>query len=326
MGRLDDAESTLRRLIAKEPKDVDTLISLGQVLMQGTRFSDAAEVLKKAQGLEPQNFDVQLNLARCFARSDQVDPAIGMLEVLQAHESHAYEASMELARLHERMGKNAKAADAIQVALNNLPLAAGFKRDTLVEAMAEMRSRPAVVSRDLSQPTWRDLVNDLENSAEAERRLAAVRIIESIPFHHEDMDKAVLRAMYDKDATVRTIALRVTTNWWRAAGQLTDPRFMSILDGMLMDRAQVVRAMAAWSLGESDHPSAVPILIGRLAEQSEYPFAEIHRSLNRLTFAYIEVDIDEPMVPERMERLRNQWRAWYSANEQQYRRYKREPK
>jgi tetratricopeptide (TPR) repeat protein len=323
MGRLEDAEATLRRILAKEPNDVDSWIALGQVLMQSTRFSDAADVLRRAEQLEPNNGDVKLNLARCFGRSDQIEAAIPMLESLVSMPSHAYEGAMELARLHERMGQNAKAADALQIALTNLPLAAAFNRDKLVEAMAEMRARPAVVKRDANQKSWRDLVNDLQNSVEPEKRREAVKIIERLPFRHVDLDAVVLNALRDKDAVVRTIALRVITNWWQEAGQLADPKFLSILSLLAKDSTSTVRAMAVWALGKSDHPAAVPHLIELLPERNDYVFGELHKSLNRLTFGYIEVDSDEAMTSARMDRLAQSWKAWFSANEAQYRRFMR---
>lgn len=326
MGRLDDAEATLRRILARDQNDVDTWISLGQVLMQSGRYGDAVDVLKRSQQLAPDKAEVQLSLARCYARTDQVDLAIATLSTLLRDPSAAYEAGVELAAIYERMGKNAEAADALQIALDNLPLSAGGNRDRLLQALTDLRSRPAYAPRDPNQKSWRDLVQDLEHGVEAERRRGAIRIIGRLPFRHMEIEQAVLKALYDKDSVVRTLALRTVATWWSEAGQLADSQIVNILGLLMKDLAPTVRGMAAWALGQSGYAGAVPILVENLAERNSYVFGEIHRSLNHLTFAYVEVDSDEEMTPERMARLAGTWQKWFQDNEHQYRRFRREPR
>jgi hypothetical protein len=56
-------------------------------------------------------------------------------------------------------------------------------------------------------------------------------------------------------------------------------------------------------------------------ENDPYAFRQLHRALNRLSFAYIGIPLEGELDAERMEALIRDWRAWYAANTIQFRKY-----
>ena len=323
MGRLEDSESTLRRLLARDRADLDTWISLGQVLMRGGKYARAGEVLEEALKLDPNHEDIIVNLSRCYGLSDQPERAVGMLTGLVTKSPNAYKAHIQLAMLYERMGKNWKAADALESVLRNLPVSSTVDRDKLTETVTELRSMPAETTAMEKRKSWRDLVNDLRNSVEVDKRRRAIRILGAIPFNHAEINGAVLNAVKDDDHMVRTMAVKLLGTWFVQPESTSEPLILPMLVLKMKDRNAQVRGMTAWALAEQDHPAAVPPLVEALTERDPYAFRQIHKALNRLTFAYIEVDVDEMMTSHRMTRLADAWRQWYKRNELAYRRYQK---
>lgn len=71
-----DQEKKLREILAQDPKNVNAWISLGNMLMDASRFGEAADVYQKALDLDPKNVDVRVDMGTCFRYAGKPDSAI----------------------------------------------------------------------------------------------------------------------------------------------------------------------------------------------------------------------------------------------------------
>lgn len=188
-------------------------------------------------------------------------------------------------------------------------------------ALCQMQLGKPGRARGLDGPRqgWLEI---LLRSAEVARRREAARILSASHVRHPELDKGFLQALKDKDHYVRTVAIKTIARWWGEAEQLDDPRLVKILSILLNDRCSMVRGSAAAALGRAKHARAVPPLMKCLQkERDPYVFRQLHRALNRLSFAYIDIPLEGRLDADRMEALTLDWRAWYDANIRRFRRY-----
>jgi tetratricopeptide (TPR) repeat protein len=322
MGRLDEAEGQFKTLIAADPDDSETRLTYAQMLVRGARYVDAINELRTAEQRLGSNPEVERMLAFCYGRTDQINEAMATYERLLAKDAKDWKASFELGKLHQRRGYNHKAADCFRQVLENLPVTSTMNREALQEVIQDLRTMPAVTETPKNQKSPEEWAQLLLHGQDVDRRRQAARVIASSGFHHPAFTEGMLRALRDKDPTVKTIALRTLAEWFSGTEQLSSSGMTRIVSLLARDQDSRVRGMACHVLGEADHPRCVPPLIERIAtERDPYVFQQIHRALNRLTFAYLEVDREGEPDAETMERLAREWRAWYDRNVNTYRRY-----
>lgn len=322
MRNYDRAETMFRRIIAKQPDDLETRRAFARMLMSANRYAEAVNALlelKQRAGDQP---GIDTLLAFCYARTDDVEKAIELYEAQLERDPKDFRSALEVGRILMRLGRHHDAADRFQAALEHLPLQAPIDRAQLEELIADLRAGPPIVKQNEKRKDPNEIIQIMLNSAEVERRREAARMLAASPIRHPELDKAFLRALKDADYVVRTVAVRTVGEWWGEAEQLSDPRLVRIFSILLNDRSHLVRGMVAGVLGRADHARAVPPLMKRLArERDPYVFRQIHRALNRLSFAYIGIPLEGELDTERMEKLSAEWRTWYDANAFLYRKY-----
>ncbi|MFZ2196223.1 MAG: tetratricopeptide repeat protein [Thermodesulfovibrionales bacterium] len=71
-----DQAKMLKEALAKDPKNVAGWISLGNMMMDSSRFSEAIDAYEKALALEPKNADVRVDLGTCYRNTGKPDMAV----------------------------------------------------------------------------------------------------------------------------------------------------------------------------------------------------------------------------------------------------------
>ena len=65
----------LKEAVAKDPKNVNAWISLGNMMMDTSRFSEAADAYEKALAIDPKNVDVRVDMGTCYRNMGKPDMA-----------------------------------------------------------------------------------------------------------------------------------------------------------------------------------------------------------------------------------------------------------
>jgi cytochrome c-type biogenesis protein CcmH/NrfG len=71
-----EQEKLLREVVAKDPKNVNGWISLGNMMMDASRFSEAVEAYQKALDIDPKNVDVRVDMGTCYRNLGKPDMAV----------------------------------------------------------------------------------------------------------------------------------------------------------------------------------------------------------------------------------------------------------
>jgi len=71
-----DQAKLLKEALAKDPKNVDAWISLGNMMMDSSRFSEAIDAYEKALALDPKNIDVRVDMGTCYRNIGKPDLAV----------------------------------------------------------------------------------------------------------------------------------------------------------------------------------------------------------------------------------------------------------
>lgn len=71
-----DQAKMLKEALAKDPKNTAGWISLGNMMMDSSRFSEAIDAYEKALALDPKNADVRVDLGTCYRNTGKPDIAI----------------------------------------------------------------------------------------------------------------------------------------------------------------------------------------------------------------------------------------------------------
>ena len=71
-----DQAKLLKEALAKDPKNVDGWISLGNMMMDSSRFSEAVNAYEKALAIDPKNIDVRVDLGTCYRNIGKPDMAV----------------------------------------------------------------------------------------------------------------------------------------------------------------------------------------------------------------------------------------------------------
>jgi len=324
LNRPADAEAQVRRILEANPNEVETLMLLGSILSERGRHADAIAAYESAQRLRPDLPQIKPELARCYARADQADRALTLYDEAIRADAGDWRSCIGAAEILVRQGHNHRAADYLQQALDRLPVTVKAERSNLEERIQMLRVRPEHEKVDTNRKMPADWITQLKNAPEAEKRREAIQIVARFPWTDPIVPQTLLEALQDQDPTVRTLALRALGKEWPRE-EFQD--LATIVRILLRDRNESVRAMAARVLSDGGHPIAVPAMVRALDDQSPRVMWELHRGLNLLTYAYIEV-VDPPESPDAAERLRlaKAWRAWYADNRDRYRKFEEEPR
>jgi Flp pilus assembly protein TadD len=71
-----DQEKLLKEALAKDPKDLNALISLGNMMMDASRFSEAVDAYQKVLDIDPKNADVRVDMGTCYKNMGKPDFAV----------------------------------------------------------------------------------------------------------------------------------------------------------------------------------------------------------------------------------------------------------
>ena len=71
-----DQVKLLKEALAMDPKNVNAWISLGNLMMDTSRFSEAIDAYEKALALDPKNIDVRVDLGTCYRNTGKPDMAV----------------------------------------------------------------------------------------------------------------------------------------------------------------------------------------------------------------------------------------------------------
>jgi len=71
-----DKVKMLQDVVAKDPKNMNAWIELGNILMDSKRYAEAVEPYAKALAIDPKNVDVRVDMGTCLRSSGKPDMAI----------------------------------------------------------------------------------------------------------------------------------------------------------------------------------------------------------------------------------------------------------
>jgi Flp pilus assembly protein TadD len=105
-GRLGEAASKYRELLALRADYVPALSNLGSVYLRMGRFEDAAAEFRKASTLQPEHFGIRLNLALALYNQVRLPEAVAELEKLHSAQADNEQVTLLLGDCWLRMGED----------------------------------------------------------------------------------------------------------------------------------------------------------------------------------------------------------------------------
>jgi Tfp pilus assembly protein PilF len=115
-GDAAGAESALREAVRLDPRSLDALVSLGEVLTQQKKHRQAEDVLRRAVKVEPSNGDAHLRLGRCLMEQDNYNAALVPLRSAVQYMPTSAEAHTALADALAKTGATNEADEHRQIA------------------------------------------------------------------------------------------------------------------------------------------------------------------------------------------------------------------
>ena len=116
-----DAILYLRQIAESLPGDLDTLYTLGDLLVKERQLADAISVYEKIERLQPGDFQVKQRLAQTFLAMDDQPKAIAMLESLASSRKSPSNIHYYLAELYLQAGDQANAITHFRLATEQSP-------------------------------------------------------------------------------------------------------------------------------------------------------------------------------------------------------------
>ena len=117
MGRLDEAERHLRRVVELAPAMPNACVALGGVLQQSGKMSEAIQVFREAIRRDPANPWAQRSLGACLMASGRIEEAQVCLQRATELNPKDQQAWFGLARTLEQQGRTADAYRAYRKAV-----------------------------------------------------------------------------------------------------------------------------------------------------------------------------------------------------------------
>ena len=71
-----DQEKMLKEVLSKDPKNLNALINLGNMMMDASRFNEAVDAYQKALDIDPKNVDVRVDMGTCYKNMGKPDIAV----------------------------------------------------------------------------------------------------------------------------------------------------------------------------------------------------------------------------------------------------------
>jgi tetratricopeptide (TPR) repeat protein len=147
MGRVAEAEKLLKQALAVNPRQVDDLLVLGNLYLQGGDYPDAVTYLRRAEQVKP-NARSELLLAICYERQKQMDMASRYLHLAQRRAPNNPDVERSLAGYYRETGNYRKAIDQLRAIRNPPPdvvgeLAYTYQLDGKPQDAARLYSRAA---------------------------------------------------------------------------------------------------------------------------------------------------------------------------------------
>ena len=113
MGRRDEAERLLTRVLAADPKRSNDSEMLGEIYLQSGRYDQAVSVLTGAEAVQPSP-RVELLIALAYERKKDFDRAHHYLDLAKAHSRDTPEVERALAGFYRETGNYASAIAALK--------------------------------------------------------------------------------------------------------------------------------------------------------------------------------------------------------------------
>ena len=86
-----DQEKMLKEVLAKDPKNLNALINLGNMMMDSSRFSEAVDNYQKALDIDPKNTDVRVDMGTCYKNVGKPDIAVKQYrQALEVNPKHLH--------------------------------------------------------------------------------------------------------------------------------------------------------------------------------------------------------------------------------------------
>jgi Tfp pilus assembly protein PilF len=71
-----EQEKMLKDAVAKDPKNANAWITLGNMMMDSSRFSEAVDAYQKALDIDPKNVNVRVDMGTCYRNLGKPDLAV----------------------------------------------------------------------------------------------------------------------------------------------------------------------------------------------------------------------------------------------------------
>ncbi len=306
-----------------------TRLLIAEALRGQRKYADAIDVLSEVLKTDRNDVRVLAMRAWCFRRMEKLEEAARDYEailVLKPKERRFYE---QLADCQESAGRNHDAMRSLERLLDN----AGGDLDAsrtehYQEVIEQLRAKPATEDPKKKLPKLDDYLNILDHSPHEKKREEAIIILSNAPPlrpgdpRTQDLYKAFLGALKDKDHVVRCVALEQLNSRFGHEGIMNLTKFYT---RSKEEPHPCVRGMASYVLQDYPAKMVTATLIMAMKEETDlYAFRRIHESLNASTLAWIERVLPRDLEIEDMVRIRRKWLAWYKKHRDLYR--KNEPK
>src|SRR5271156_6402393 len=120
VGKNDEAEALLKRVVAADPKRIDDLISLGELYIKDGQYGSALPWLNRAEQTQPGTRS-ELLLAIAYQRLKQLDQANRYLELAKGRSPDNPEVQRSLAGYYLETGSYPEAISALEAIRNPKP-------------------------------------------------------------------------------------------------------------------------------------------------------------------------------------------------------------
>jgi predicted Zn-dependent protease len=113
LGRTEQAEDMLKKVLEAEPRRVDETVLLGDLYMRGGDYPTAIEWLTKGERMSP-SARPEVLLALCYQRQNKMDLASHYLDLAKRHDPNNPDVQRTLAGYYREVGKYKEAIAALQ--------------------------------------------------------------------------------------------------------------------------------------------------------------------------------------------------------------------
>src|SRR5580704_3032186 len=183
MGRTDEAERLLKQVLASDPRRVNDLLLLGELLMRSGDYSGAIDLLERAERTEPGTRS-ELLLALSYQHLKQFDQADHYLELAKQHAPNNPEVQRSLAGYYRETGNYPAAIASLKSIYNPNPdvkaeLAYTYQLDGKPDEAARLYAQaantaPSDLALQLSAAQAEVAAGSLEHAMPFLRRAAAI--------------------------------------------------------------------------------------------------------------------------------------------------------